>query len=189
MGQVELGQHQDFQQAGQVARQGEGDADDDRRAQQVADADRHHADIRARAAGVFVQGDVIQVRKHRDQVRPHPVQRRDKAAEQGQADQAHGLFVDLLDVQGRLFDHRFAVTGFLGGLAFGQGAGIGQAPCGNTQAAHEGGFDHQPEHQQVQGVDQPVTEFQRGVVIAKAHGNKQRDGQGGEHHADRFAKQ
>ena len=189
LGQVQLRQHQHFQQARQVARQGEGDADDDQRAEHVADADRHHAHVGAGAAGVFVEGDVVQVREHRDQVGPDPVQRGDEAAEQGQADQAQGLFVDLLDVQGRFFDDRFAVAGFLGRLAFGQGALVGQAPCRHAQAAHEGGFDHQPEHQQVQGVDQSVAEFQRGVVVAEAHGDEQGDGQRGEQHAHDFAEQ
>jgi hypothetical protein len=66
---------------------------------------------------------------------------------------------------------------------------VGQAPCRHRQAAHEGGLDHQPEQQQVQGVDQPVGEFERGVVVAEAHGDEQGDGQGGEGHAHRLAEQ
>ncbi|MNZ70028.1 hypothetical protein D3C78_883470 [compost metagenome] len=189
LGQVELGQHQDFQQPRQVARQGHGNADDDQCTEHVADADRDHAHVGAGAAGVLVEGDVVQVREHRDQVGPDPVQRGDEAAEQGQADQAQGLFVDLLDVQRRLFDHRIAVTGFFRRLALGQCALVGQAPCRNRQAAHEGGFDDQPEHQQVKGVDQSVTEFQGGIEVAKTHGNEQGDRQHSEQHPDGLAKE
>ena len=189
LGQVELRQHEHFQQARQVARQGEGDADDDQRAEHVADADRHHAHVGAGAAGVFVEGDVVQVRKHGDQVSPDPIQRCHEAAEQCQADQAQGLFVDLFDVHGRFFDDRFAVAGLFGRLTLGQGALVGQSPGGHAEAAHEGGLDHQPEHQQVEGVDQAVAEFERGVVVAEAHGDEQGDGQGREQNPHHFAEQ
>ena len=65
-------------------------------------------------------------------------------------------------------------------LALGQGAGIGQAAGGHGQAAFESGFQHQPENQQVEGVDQPVGQFQRGVVVAETHGDEQADGKSGE---------
>ena len=125
--------------------------------------------------GLAEQGDVVEVGKHRDQVGPHPIQHADKARQQGQADQAQGLLVDLFDIQGRLFDDGIvAFAGFLGGLALGQCALVGQAPCRHGQAAHKGCLDHQPEHQQVEGVDQAVAELERGVVIAKTHCHEQR---------------
>ena len=137
----------------------------------------------------MVEGDVVEVGKHRDQVRPDPVQARDKGAEQGQANQAQRLLVDLFDIQGRLLDHGFrafaAVLALC--LAFGRGALVGQATCCHAQAAHEGGLDDQPDHQQIQGVDQAVTEFQCGVVIAEADRDDQRQWQQAQADADQHA--
>ncbi|MND84586.1 hypothetical protein D3C80_764810 [compost metagenome] len=189
LGQVQARQHQYFEQARQVARQREGNADDHQGAEHVAEADRHHAHGCAGAAGVLVQGDVVEVGEHADQVRPDPVQGGDETAEQGQANQAQGLLVDLFDVQGRLFNQHFAIQAFLGRLALAQRPLVGQAPGGHGQTADKGGFDHQPEHQQVQGIDQAIGELERGVVVAKAHGNEQRHRQCGEGHAHGLAEQ
>ena len=188
LAQIKARQHQHLQQAGQVTRQRDADADDDQRTYHVADADGHHAHIGAGTAGIFVEGDVVQVGKNRDQVSPHPVQNADKASQQGQADQAQGLLVDLFDVQGRLFDNRIvAFACFLGGLAFGQCTLVGQAPCRYCQATDKRRFDHQPEHQQIEGIDQAVAELERGVVVAKTHRHKQRQRQQGEGKTEQLA--
>ncbi|MCY1404580.1 hypothetical protein D9M71_197920 [compost metagenome] len=178
LGQVQARQHQHLQQAGQVAGQGDSDADDHQGADHVAEADRHHAHGRTRSAGVFVEGDVIQVGEHTDEVGPDPIQPGNEHTEQGQANQAQGLLVDLFDVQGRLFDHGLGIaTAFLRRLALAQCTLVGQAPGCHGQATHEARFDDDPEHQQVQRVDQAVGEFQGGVVIAEAYCDEQGDRQ------------
>ena len=54
-------QHQHPRQARQVGGEHEGDRRDHQRAEQVGETDRHHAGGLATAAGVLVQGDVVEV--------------------------------------------------------------------------------------------------------------------------------
>ena len=61
MTQVEPRQHQNLKQAWQVARQGNADANDDERADHVTHADGHHAHGGTTAAGVLVEGKVVEV--------------------------------------------------------------------------------------------------------------------------------
>src|SRR5690606_27752395 len=122
LGQLQARQHQDFQQAGQVARQGDGQDDDEQGTVHVEQADR----LQDGGTGVFEQGDVVEEVEDPDQVGPDPVQAEQEGAEQGQADQAQRLLVDLLHVEDRFLhrDFRFAVvTAF--GVALGLGALIG----------------------------------------------------------------
>ena len=91
-------------------------------------------------------------------------------------------------MQGGFFAQVAAVDAFLGlGLALALGALIGQAAGGHGQAADEGGFDHQPDHQQVEGFDQAVAELQGGVEVAQADGHAEAQGQGDKTDADGLA--
>ena len=124
---------------------------------------------------------MVQVGDHRDQVGPYPVQGNAEHAEERQADQAQRLLVDLLDAQRRSFHHFAAFGAFLGlVLAFGLSPVVRQAAGCHRQAANEGGLDHDPHHQQVEGVDQAVGEFQCGVVVTHADGHDQYQRQQGE---------
>ena len=183
--QAHARQHQHFEQARQVARQRHRDGDDDQRADHVHQADRHQGRVIPGATAVFVEVDGVEVGEHADQIGPDRVQADQETAEQGQADQAQGLLVDLLDIQGRLFQRCFAVQAFLAlCLAFGQGALVGQAPCRHAQTAYQGGLDDQQDDQQVEGVDQPVGELERGVVIAEGDRADQCQWQQVEQHAE-----
>ncbi|KIV73497.1 hypothetical protein SZ55_1385 [Pseudomonas sp. FeS53a] len=189
LGELHAREHQHFQQARQVACEHDGDAGDDQRAEHVQQADGHLGGGVAGAGAVLVEGDLVEVGEHGDEVGPDQVHAGDEAAQQRQTDQPQGLLVDLFDVQHRLFHRDFLAFGVLLGLrlALGQGAGVGQAAGGHGQAADEGGFDQQGEDQQVEGVDQPVGELERGVVVAETHGDHEGQGQQGEGDADQQA--
>ncbi|MNN41857.1 hypothetical protein D3C81_1559990 [compost metagenome] len=99
------------------------------------------------------------------------------------------MVVDLLDIEGRFLHHHFFAFGILLGLrlALGEHALVRQPPRRHTQAADEGGFDQQEQDQQVEGVDQPVGELERGVVVAEAHRDDEGQRQQGEADADEQA--
>ncbi len=177
--QVQARQHRDFEQARQVARQGEGDGDGQQGAEQAVERDGRFGI----AGDEFVQGDVIQVRHHADQVGPDPVEHQEEQAEHRHARQAQRLLVDLFDVQLRLAGGLVAAVIRLR-LAFGLRALIGQPPGGNRQATDQGRLDGDPGHQQIKGVDKAAGEFQRGVVVAQADHHDQRQRQQAEQQAD-----
>ena len=189
LGQIQPRQHQHLQQARQVARQGDGETGDHQGDDEHPQRQGYLGGGGAGTAGVLVEGDVVQVGEHRHHIGPDQVEHAEEGQQQGQAQQARGLLVDLFHVQGRLLHHLDALGVFLLRLALLDGALVGQAPRGHAQAAGQGGFEDDPGHQHIEGVHQPIGELERGVVVAKEHGEEQHGRNGGDHQAEQQAEE
>src|SRR5690606_17301664 len=167
LAQLHARQHQYLQQSGNIARQGNGQAGNDERAEQVAGAERRHQRVVRGAAVVLPQGNGFEIGGGADQIGPDQIDQHAEQDQQPQAAEAQGLLVDLFQFE--LGDLQRGVIrgapGRLFGLALADCPLIRQMPAGYPQVAHHYALQQYPGGDQIECIDHAVGQTHRGVVI------------------------